>query len=67
MFNDEINVDHFEIMYKASAEAPVKEIGRTSQWATYIGNIPMDQTANAYHRRTLGIDRAEVLLAHRMG
>lgn len=48
VFNDEINVDHFEIMYKASAEAPVKEIGRTSQWATYIGNIPMDQTANAY-------------------
>lgn len=48
VFNDEINVDHFEIMYKESAEAPVKELGRTSQWATYIGNIPMDQTANAY-------------------
>ncbi|MDE6490674.1 MAG: T9SS type A sorting domain-containing protein, partial [Muribaculaceae bacterium] len=48
VYNDEINVDHFEIVYKESADGAVKEIGRTSQWATYIGNIPMDQSTNAY-------------------
>lgn len=48
VYNDEINVDHFEILYKEGQNGRVKEIGRTSQWATYVGNIPMTQTTNAF-------------------
>lgn len=48
VYNDEINVDHFEIVYKEGADGKVKELGRTAQWATYIGNIPMTQTTEAY-------------------
>lgn len=48
VYNDEINVDHFEIMIKEGENGRVREVGRTAQWATYIGNIPMEQTANAF-------------------
>lgn len=48
VYNDEINVDHFEIVYKEGVDGRIKEIGRTSQWATYIGNIPMTQNTEAY-------------------
>lgn len=48
VYNDEINVDHFEIVYKEGVDGKVKELGRTAQWATYIGNIPMTQTTEAY-------------------
>ena len=48
VYNDEINVDHFEILFKEGEEGKVREVGRTAQWATYIGNIPLAQTATAY-------------------
>ncbi len=48
VYNDEVNVDHFEILFKEGEEGKVREVGRTAQWATYIGNIPMEQTATAY-------------------
>lgn len=48
VYNDEINVDHFEVFYKEGNDGKVKEIGRTSQWATYIGNLPITQTTNAF-------------------
>lgn len=48
VYNDEINVDHFEIVYKEGVDGKVKELGRTAQWATYIGNIPMTQSTEAY-------------------
>lgn len=48
VYNDEINVDHFEIVYKEGVDGKVKELGRTSQWATYIGKIPMTQSTEAY-------------------
>lgn len=41
VYNDEANVDHFEVLYKNGEEGEVTEIGRTSQWATYIGDIEM--------------------------
>ena len=43
VYNDEIYVDHFEIFYKESENGKPKEVARTSQWAAYIGNIPMSQ------------------------
>lgn len=48
VYNDEINVDHFEIFYKEGSEGKAKEVGRTAQWATYIGNIPCTQNTDAY-------------------
>jgi endo-beta-N-acetylglucosaminidase D len=39
VFNDEANIDHFEIMYKNGEDGRVSEVGRTTQWGTYIPNI----------------------------
>ncbi|MCI7614844.1 MAG: GEVED domain-containing protein [Bacteroidales bacterium] len=39
LYNDEANIDHFEILYKNGETGRVSEIGRTSSWATYIGDI----------------------------
>ena len=39
VYNDEANIDHFEILYKNGENGKVSEVGRTSQWATYIPNI----------------------------
>ena len=43
VYNDDANVDHFEVLYKNGENGDVTEIGRTSQWATYIGDIVMEQ------------------------
>lgn len=49
VYNDEINIDHFEIFYKEGENGPAREVARTSQWAAYVGNIPMEQsTTDAY-------------------
>lgn len=48
VYNDEINVDHFEILYKEGENGSVKEIGRTAQWATYIGKLPVTPSTDAY-------------------
>lgn len=44
VYNDDANVDHFEVLYKNGENGTVSEIGRTSQWATYIGDIEMGET-----------------------
>ncbi len=48
VFNDEINVDHFEVFYKEGANGTVREVGRTSQWATLIPNLPCGPNTEAY-------------------
>ena len=44
VYNDDANVDHFEVLYKNGKDGEVTEIGRTSQWATYIGDIVMAES-----------------------
>ena len=44
VYNDDANVDHFEVLYKNGENGDVTEIGRTSQWATYIGDIEMAES-----------------------
>lgn len=39
VFNDEANIDHFEILYKNGEAGKVALVGTTSQWATLISNI----------------------------
>ena len=44
VYNDDANVDHFEVLYKNGENGTVSEIGRTSQWATYIGDIELKES-----------------------
>ncbi len=39
IYNDEVNIDHFELFYKNGEDGRVSEVGRTSTWSAYIGNI----------------------------
>ena len=44
VYNDEANIDHFEIMMKMNKDGKVAQVGTTSQWATYIPNINFANT-----------------------
>lgn len=48
VYNDEVNIDHFEVLYKEGVDGKVKEVARTSQWAALVGKLPMDQKTEAY-------------------
>ncbi|MDD7317892.1 MAG: endo-beta-N-acetylglucosaminidase [Prevotellaceae bacterium] len=39
VFNHEAHIDHFEILYKNGKDGKVFEVGRTTQWGTYVPNI----------------------------
>lgn len=39
LYNDEADVDHFEILYKNGEKGKVSEIARTTMWAVYVGDI----------------------------
>ncbi|MCP9611680.1 endo-beta-N-acetylglucosaminidase [Coprobacter tertius] len=44
IYNDEANIDHFEIMYKNGAEGKISEIARTSSWSGFAGKIKFEST-----------------------
>lgn len=44
LYNDEANIDHFEVLYKNGEGGRVSEVGRTSQWATVINDITFSGT-----------------------
>lgn len=46
IYNSDANIDHFEIMYKNGKDGRVSEVGRTTQWGTYIPNIVFTDAAN---------------------
>ena len=46
IYNDEVNVDHFEILYKNGEEGRVSEVGRTSTWSAYVGNIQFEDASD---------------------
>lgn len=39
VYNDEANIDHFEVLYKNGENGKVSLVGTTSQWATIIPNV----------------------------
>ncbi|MBQ5826724.1 MAG: T9SS type A sorting domain-containing protein, partial [Bacteroidaceae bacterium] len=39
LFNDEANIHHFEILYKVGENGRVSEVGRTTTWSAYLGDI----------------------------
>lgn len=44
LFNDEANIDHFEVLYKNGESGRVSEVGRTTQWATFVNDITFEST-----------------------
>ncbi|MCP9612782.1 endo-beta-N-acetylglucosaminidase [Coprobacter tertius] len=42
IYNDEANIDHFEIMYKNGADGKISEIARSSSWTGFTGNIKFE-------------------------
>ena len=48
VYNDEANIDHFEILYKNGENGKVSEIGRTTTWSTFIGDIQFEENAEPY-------------------
>ena len=59
VYNDEANIDHFEILYKNGKDGRVSEIGRTSQWATVVYNMALseDDTEPYFGVRAASVDR----------
>lgn len=41
LYNDEANIDHFEVFYKNGEKGRVSEVARTTSWGAYVGNLPM--------------------------
>lgn len=46
IYNDDANIDHFEILLKDGTNGRVSEVARTSQWAAYVGNIDLKDFKN---------------------
>ena len=46
LYNDEANIDHFEILYKNGENGRVSEVGRTTQWGTFVNDIVFESTAD---------------------
>ncbi|WP_455062810.1 endo-beta-N-acetylglucosaminidase [Prevotella fusca] len=48
VYNDDANIDHFEILFKDGANGKVSEVGRTSQWATLIPALNVKTATEPY-------------------
>lgn len=48
VYNDEANIDHFEILYKNGENGKVSEVGRTTSWATLVNDIQLEDTDEPY-------------------
>lgn len=46
VYNDDANIDHFEVLYKTGENGKVKEVARTTQWAALIGNITLENASD---------------------
>ena len=46
LFNDEANIHHFEILYKVGENGRVSEVGRTTTWSAYLGDIYFDNATD---------------------
>ena len=42
VYNDEANIDHFEILMKMGEDGKIMKVGTTSQWATIVPNIDFE-------------------------
>lgn len=59
VYNDEANVDHFEILYKNGEEGRIKAIGRTTSWSNFLGNIVFSDS-EAAEQPYIGVRAASI-------
>lgn len=48
LYNDEANIDHFEVLYKNGQNGKVQVVGLTSQWAAIVPNFELEDGADPY-------------------
>lgn len=46
VYNDEANVDHFEVVYKSSKDEQPVVVSKVSSWAAFVGNIKLDKESD---------------------
>ncbi|MBP5514504.1 MAG: endo-beta-N-acetylglucosaminidase [Bacteroidaceae bacterium] len=42
VFNDDANIDHFEVLYKDGEDGRVSLVSHVRSWASFVGDIPME-------------------------
>ncbi len=42
VYNDEVNIDHFEFFYKNGEDGKVSEVGRTTTWSAFFPNLQFE-------------------------
>ncbi len=42
VYNDEVNIDHFELFYKNGENGRVSEVGRTTTWSAFFPNLQFE-------------------------
>lgn len=47
-YNDELNIDHFEVFVKNGESGKVAEIGRPTGWHAFIGNLDLEKYEDPY-------------------
>lgn len=48
VYNDEVAIDHFEVLLRNGVDGKAMEVARTSTWHAYIGNIDLNTYADPY-------------------
>ena len=48
VYNDEGNVDHFEVLYKNGEDGRVSVVSHVQGWSAYVGDMPMTQGEQPY-------------------
>ena len=48
VYNDEVAIDHFEVFLRNGEDGKVFEVGRTTTWHAYLGNIDFNTYPNPY-------------------
>jgi endo-beta-N-acetylglucosaminidase D len=48
LYNDEANIDHFQIFYKDGEGGRVSEVARTTTWSAFVGNILLDASTRPF-------------------
>ena len=48
LYNDEANIDHFEVLYKNGEEGRVSVVSHVKSWASFVGDIAMNDDTKPY-------------------
>jgi len=48
VYNDEVNIDHFEVFYKNGKDGKAVEVARCATWSVLLPDLAMDQAAKPF-------------------